>query len=296
MSTDPTIFQRLYLANVSHNTIKQYIAMAPEPMVKLDNKQLADTIGCTICMQVPKHYKNILSCANGHIHCVGCQVYSQTAKCAYCRDPTVYFKNPKIQKIIENGIIAEESCFFCPIRASYPDIVIHERTTHKQRLPYIPHDNPRRTLNLNADDWKDTMSCSFCNQIIQPGTQLNSCQEGHVHCRECQPANKICTVEACDLLLKGRPHTLEQLIGLIHNVQTFSCPTPRCQFRSTIPIVLAHERICKDPHIYNPPYNDFRTTPNCREEIIQFKHPQRTHVPRNGTPLTIYEENVITIV
>lgn len=80
---------------------------------------------------------------------------------------------------------------------------------------------------------------------------------------------------SCDYLCVSRPHVLEQLVTLIHQIETFSCKTLGCQFRSSMVVVLAHQRICSDPAVFNPSYNDFRREANCREELIMFRHPSR---------------------
>ena len=99
---------------------------------------------------------------------------------------------------------------------------------------------------------------------------------------------------SCDYLSIGRPHALEQLVSAIHQVQTFSCPTSRCQFRSTLLIVLAHRRICSDPSVFNPKYNDFRRVPNCREELIMYRHPNR-HVEGVRADVVHVSDNVTLV-
>ena len=144
---------------------------------------------------------------------------------------------------------------------------------HRGQLTYIDHDNrPSTSLTLDVADWIDIVSCNFCNQVFLPGEPLAQCVDGHTTCNRCRTLNNTCIVDQCDNLARSKPRTLEKAVEIIHTIQTFSCSTGNCQFRSTILIVLAHVKICYNPQ-FNLPYNDFRTEPNSTYDIIQYRKP-----------------------
>ena len=299
MSTDPTVLHRLYLAQIGPDAIKQALTTVPPAQSKFDFRPFRDALSCCVCFTVPKHFRLLLSCVNGHLQCRDCLFYSNSGecvcfffvyefrnfifiififfsdRCSLCRSSSCYFKARGLQTILECGAVGDETCSFCAFSGPYGAVVAHERRVHTWRLSYLPIRNPKVGLTLDAMDWKSAITCAFCDQIFLPGQVLSSCLDGHILCSNCLPSQGVCTVGACDFLSNSRPHILEQLVLSIHQVQTFSCHTNGCQFRSTLVIVLAHQRVCSEPTLYNPRYNDFRKEPNCREDLIFFRHPTR---------------------
>lgn len=66
MSTDPAVFNRLYLAQVGPDAIKQALASVPVAQSKFDPRPFKEALSCCVCFSVPKHFRELLCCINGH--------------------------------------------------------------------------------------------------------------------------------------------------------------------------------------------------------------------------------------
>ena len=81
MSTDPTVLHRLYLAQIGPDAIKQALTTVPPAQSKFDFRPFRDALSCCVCFTVPKHFRLLLSCVNGHLQCRDCLFYSNSGEC-----------------------------------------------------------------------------------------------------------------------------------------------------------------------------------------------------------------------
>ena len=277
MTTDSRVLLRLYMTNSPPATIKRILSKAPNPVVPYNPEPMEEALTCVVCYQVPRHYKWIRTCQNSHILCRDCLLYNGD-KCAYCRSESVYFKQERIAKILENNAVGTQTCNWCPKQGTHGTVKRHEIIVHPNKLSYISNERPPRTrLSLNIDDWVNIIKCDFCTQILLPGETLVQCVEGHVICAKCKTSNSTCIIDQCDNVARSRPRTLEKVVEIVHTIQTISCNSEGCQFRSTILIVLAHGKICYNPRTHDLPFNDYRKEPNSTLEVIQYRRPNNAN-------------------
>ena len=280
MTTDPKVLLRLHMANARPEVIKQLLRTVQNPIVPYDPELMEEALLCVVCYQVPRHFRWIRTCANSHIQCRDCTIQAGNDRCSYCRSEGIHYKQVGLTKILENNAVKQQKCNYCAKQGTIGEIRLHEMQKHRGQLTYIPHDRlPSTKLTLDIADWISIVTCDFCDSIFLPGEPLTQCVNGHSTCNRCRTLNNTCIVDQCDHMSRSRPRTLEKAVTLIHMVQTFSCSTGGCQFRSTILIVLAHVKICYNP-TFNLPFNDYRHTPNSTLEIIQFRRPAEAEADR----------------
>ena len=59
----------------------------------------------------------------GHITCRDCNVNLHTDRCPTCQSPSLYFRNLKVQGMIECGSTGNETCGFCNFTSSYGGVM-----------------------------------------------------------------------------------------------------------------------------------------------------------------------------